>query len=117
MDTDQFQLFEYGQKRIKQKKRLYFHFIIFLLVSLFSFIINKLLDVGNPYNWYIWVIVIWSFFFIFHVINVFITESFMNKHWEKNQMEKLINLQKKQIKKIERHLEEKEEDTNKTKEP
>ena len=35
IDKEQHEKYEYARKRIKQKKRLYYHFILFLVGSLF----------------------------------------------------------------------------------
>ena len=93
MEKDQHQLYEYASARIKQKKRLYFHFILLLIGSGFLFIANKWLDVYPEKNWWIWAVTIWAFLFILHVIKVFITDSFMNKNWERTQIDKLIDKQ------------------------
>ena len=40
MEKDQKELYEYARKRVKQKKRVYFHFILFFVGSIFLFIIK-----------------------------------------------------------------------------
>ncbi len=95
MDPDQHELYEYARKRIRQKKALYIHFVIFFLGSIFMFIINKWMNVGEPENWYIWAVTSWFFIFLFHLIKVFITDSFMNKNWERDQINKLMTMQEK----------------------
>lgn len=105
MERDQHELYEYARYRIKQKKRLYFHVIVFLLGSLFLFIANNWLGFYPDRNWWIWAITIWSFLFILHCIKVFITDAFMNKNWERSQIEKLITLQSKKIEKLNIDLE------------
>ncbi len=79
MENAQHELYEYARKRIKQKKRLYFHFVLLLVSSLFMFIANKLLNIEEQYDWSLWVCTAWCFFFILHFIKVFITDRFMNK--------------------------------------
>ena len=41
IDKDQLELIENAQKRIKQKKRLYIHFLVFLIGTIFLIIANK----------------------------------------------------------------------------
>ena len=48
--NEQFQLFENARKRIKQKKRLYLHFVIFLVGSVFLIVLNKILKVEEQYR-------------------------------------------------------------------
>lgn len=36
MENNQHELYEYARRRMKQKKRLYFHFILFFVGSIFS---------------------------------------------------------------------------------
>ncbi len=100
MDLDQHQLYETATKRVKQKKRLYFHFILFALGSLLFFIANIWLDFYPETIWWLWAVTIWGFLFILHFIQVFITDAFMNKNWERTQVDKLIDLQKKKIQKL-----------------
>ena len=38
MKSEQHELYEYARKRIKQKKRVYFHFVLLFLASLFLFV-------------------------------------------------------------------------------
>lgn len=105
MENNQYELYDYARRRVRQKKRLYFHFIFFLVSSIFMIIINKFLKVGVEYNWLVWAIIGWSFLFILHFIKVFITESFMNKNWEKQHIEKLVTIQRKKLLKIEKKVE------------
>lgn len=100
IDQEQYELIKNAENRIKQKKRLYYHFVIFLIGSVFLIIINKVLKYGENYNWFIWAITFWAFLFVFHIINVFITRRFLGKDWEQSQREKLIARQKAKIEKI-----------------
>jgi hypothetical protein len=106
MEKDQHELYEYARKRLKQKKRLYFHFVVLFLASLFLFIATKIFNFNPATNWYIWIITIWFFIFLLHFIKVFITDGFMNKNWEREQLDRLISLQKKKL----AELQEKAED-------
>ena len=100
MELSQHEMYEYARLRIKQKKTLYFHFVLLFLGSLFLFVINKLMHIGQPNNWFIWAISVWVFIFILHFIKVFITDSFMNKKWERDQIDRLISKQEKKIEQL-----------------
>ena len=107
MDSEQIEMYEYARKRIKHKKGLYTHFVVFFLASIFLFIANKLMNIGGPNNWYIWAITIWLFIFILHFIKVFITDSFMNKKWELEQINRLMAMQEKKIEQLKNEIENK----------
>ncbi len=111
MDKEQHELYENARKRIQQKKRLYYHFVLLVLGSLFLFVANVLLKFGEPNLWYIWAVTVWIFIFVLHFIKVFITDRFMNKDWEREQIERLLL---KQVQKI-KHLETKVTEDNPTK--
>lgn len=106
MEKDQHELYEYARKRIKQKKVLYFHFVLFILGSIFMFIANHFEAFGYTSNWSIWVITAWAFIFVLHFIKVFITDRFMNKDWERGQIERLIALQEKKIAQLQTKVDE-----------
>jgi len=105
VDLEQHDLLEKAQARIKQKKRLYVHFVIFLIGSVFLILINKILKYGESYDWFIWAITLWAFLFAIHVFNVFVTQKFMGKAWERSQREKLVLKQKKRIAEIQKEIE------------
>ena len=105
IDTEQLELIENAQRRIKQKKRLYIHFVIFLIGSLFLILANLSLGIGEDVkffdiDWFVFAILAWLFIFIYHLFNVFITHKFMGKDWEKNQLDKLVALQQHRIDKL-----------------
>lgn len=101
----QHEMFETAQRRIKQKKRLFFHFIVFGLASIFMLVINKVLGYGEPYDWFLWVILFWGFFFLLHVIDVFITSRFLGKSWERKYRDRLVALQEKKMMKMQAKIE------------
>jgi len=105
MEQNQQELYEYARRRVKQKKRVYFHFILFFVGSIFLFIINRWLKVYEQYDWYLWGITAWAFVFIMHFIKVFVTESFINKTWEREQIEKLVARQERRIGQLQQKLE------------
>lgn len=98
-------LLEYAQERVKQKKKLYIHFVVFLIGSVFLVLINKILGYGKSYDWFVWAITFWAFLFVMHVFNVFITQKFMGKNWERKHREKLVELQKNRIKELQKEIE------------
>lgn len=105
IDKDQLELIEYAQKRIKQKKRLYIHFVVFLIGAVFCIIANNFLAIGERLvfagqGWWFYVVLAWLLILIYHFVSVFITNKFMGKDWEKKQLEKLVNLQEQRIDKL-----------------
>ena len=106
MEKEQQELYEYARKRIKQKKILYFHFVLLILGSIFMFIANHLEAFGYTSNWSIWVITAWLFLFILHFIKVFITDRFMNKNWEREQISRLVAQQQRKIDQLQTKVEE-----------
>lgn len=104
IDLEQHILLENAQQRIKQKKRLFTHFVIFLIGSVFLILINKILKYGEQYDWFVWGITFWAFLFIIHLFNVFITHRFMGKDWERQQREKLVRKQKERIADIQKEI-------------
>jgi uncharacterized membrane protein YcjF (UPF0283 family) len=92
IDSEQREQYEYARHRIKQKKNLMRHFIVFLVGSVLLIIINPVLGYGNDLlfnNWFVWAILIWTFIFLIHLFNVFVINKFMGKEWEDRQLEKL----------------------------
>jgi len=105
LDLEQHELLENAQKRIKQKKRLYVHFVIFLIGSVFLIFVNKILNYWDTYDWFIWAITFWAFLFVIHAFNVFVTQKFMGQDWERSQREKLVAKQKKRIAELQKEIE------------
>lgn len=107
IDADQREQYEYARRRIKQKKNLFRHFILFLAGSVLFIVLSLFLDIGNEYvkNWYIWAILIWFFFLIIHTLNVSLLNSFMGKEWENRQLEKLKIKQAERIAQLQRKVE------------
>ena len=105
VNIEQHELLENAQRRIKQKKRLFSHFVIFLIGSVFLILINKILKYGEEYDWFIWAITAWAFLFVIHIFNVFVTHKFMGTAWERNEREKLVAKQKQRIAEIQKEIE------------
>lgn len=109
IDQEQLELIQNAQRRIKQKKRLYVHFVIFLIGALFLVLANTLLGIGDTVTffgteWFVFAILLWLFFLLYHIFNVFITHKFMGKDWEKAQLDKLVAKQKVRIEKLKTQL-------------
>jgi hypothetical protein len=109
MEREQHELYEYARKRIKQKKGLYYHFVVLFLVSLFLFISTKLFNFNPESDLYIWLITVWFFIFLFHFIKVYITDRFMNKNWERDQIDRLVALQQKKLAELQTQIESKDD--------
>ena len=104
MDQATHEQYEYARRRIKQKKRLYFHFVVFVLGSLTLFLGHNFLNSTLITEWYLWIITVWLFLFILHFIKVFITDRFMNKDLEREQIDRLVTLQKKKIEQLQAQI-------------
>jgi dihydrofolate reductase len=105
IDHEQIELLEYAQKRIRQKKFLYYHFVLFLFASVIVLSLDYIFNIASDinlleYSWSFWIVFSWFFLFIFHVFNVYVTGRFINKSWIKNQKNKLIKIQKLEIENI-----------------
>jgi len=109
IDPRQKELFEHAQERIKEKKNLYTHFIFYLVGCVFVIILNILLDFGSefrPFNldWFVYVVLIWSFFMMIHTVRILLFSRFMGKSWQASQMAYLVEKQKKKIAEMEEKL-------------
>ena len=105
VDLEQHEMLETAHTRIKQKKRLYIHFVIFLIGSVFLVLLNKILKYGAEYDWFVWAIVFWAFLFVVHAFNVLVTQKFMGIDWERKQREKLVAKQKQRIAELQEEIE------------
>lgn len=110
IDKEQLELIENAQKRVRQKKRLYIHFVVFLIGAIFLILANTVLGIGKDIqlfgiDWFVYAIFGWFFFFIYHVFNVFVTNKFMGNDWEKQQLDKLVAKQKARIEKLQQTVE------------
>lgn len=107
IDAEQREQYEYARRRIKQKKNLMRHFILFLVGSVLLIIINPLLGYGKDFfikDWFIWAILIWTFIFLVHLFNVFVMNKFMGKEWEDRQLEKLKARQAERMAELQKKL-------------
>ncbi|WP_127844610.1 2TM domain-containing protein [Psychroflexus aestuariivivens] len=105
IDQETAALYENAHRRIKQKKRLATHAVIFVAGSVILIVVNVVLGYKSdfqPFNtdWFVTAIVIWLFFLIIHAINVFVVNKLMGKEWEEKQMHKLVEKQLSRISKL-----------------
>jgi hypothetical protein len=105
IDLEQHEQLEYAHARIRQKKKLYKHFVIFLIGCVFLILINKILKYGEAYDWFLWTIILWAFLLVLHLVNVFITNKFMGQEWERGQREKLVRKQREKIAALQKEIE------------
>lgn len=107
IDAVQREQYEYARKRIKQKKNLMQHFIIYLIGSVMFIVLDLVLKIGREElgeNWFVWAILIWTFIFLIHAFNVFVMNKFMDKEWEDRQMEKLKARQAEKIAQMQKEI-------------
>ena len=102
IDYEQRELYENARTRAKQKKRLFQHFVLFLIGAVFLIVLNVVIGYQEEfkplgYNWFVWAVLLWTLIFLVHFFNVFIVNSFMGKDWEAKQVDKLVKKQKERI--------------------
>ena len=110
IDPEQRELIEKAQQRAQQKKRLYLHFILFLIGAVVLILLNVIFELGQhirPFgiDWFVWAIIIWGVIFLLHVFNVFVTNRFFGKEWENQQIDKLVAKQRKRIEELQKQVE------------
>ena len=89
--SEQHEIYEKARKRVKQKKRLYYHFLLFLVGSVFLIVLNIIFKVGEQFGeWFKYAVAAWLLLWILHFVNVFVTNRFFGKEWERVETEKLI---------------------------
>lgn len=110
IDPEQRELIERAQERARQKRRLYQHFIVFLLGSVVLIVINLIFEIGreiNPFeiDWWVWAIIFWAVLLLIHAFNVYVTNKFMGKDWENRQVDRLVAKQQERIEELRRKVE------------
>lgn len=104
-NLEQHETYEKARKRIRQKRRLYWHFVLFLVGSVFLILLNEVLHVGKKYgDWFVWAVLIWFFLWIMHFFNVYVFKRFFGKDWERIETEKLVAQHNKKVEKLEKRL-------------
>jgi hypothetical protein len=102
---EQHELYEKTRNRVQQKKKVYYHFILFLIGSAFLIVVNKFYNVGESWgDWYKWAVTVWFFLWLLHLINVFVTNRFFGKEWERTETDKLMKIHYEKLKKLEQKL-------------
>ncbi|QDO92886.1 dihydrofolate reductase [Formosa sediminum] len=109
IDKEQLELIKNAQMRIKQKKRLYTHFILFLIGSVALIVANLGLHIGETFkplgkDWFIFIVGFWLIILIYHTFNVFVIDRFMGPTWQQDQLDKLVAKQKEGIEKLKTKL-------------
>ncbi len=109
IDKEQLELIQNAQRRVKQKKRLYIHFVLFLIGAFLMVIANVALGIGKDikileFDWFVIAILVWLVIFLYHVFNVLVINKFMGKEWEQQQLDKLVAEQQIRIEKIKANL-------------
>lgn len=102
IDKEQLALFEEAKARVKQKKRLFQHFVLFLVGSVFLILANVVLGFGKDFyifgiDWFVFAIVVWAFVFVVHFCRVWLLHTFMGPKWEAKELERLVAKQQKRI--------------------
>ncbi len=95
-------------KRLDALKVYYGHLVTYLGVNIMITVvkITRNLENGETLNEAIWdfatfaVWIFWGVALLFHTINVFSYNPFYSKEWEKRQIEKYMNEEKKNLKNI-----------------
>lgn len=104
LDPLQHELLENAQRRIRKKKRLANHLVVFLVGCVFLVVLNKILKYGEPHDWYLWAIAAWAFFLVLHGVQVYLMDPFMGREWEREQREKLLRKQQERIRRLEEEI-------------
>lgn len=102
VDNEQREFFEHSYKRMIQKKRLFQHFVLFLIGSVFFIIINLALGFGKDItffnvDWFVYAVLFWALLLIIHMSNVWLFSTFVGEKWKKAQIERLTVKQKEEI--------------------
>ena len=97
--------YQYAHKRIKQKKYLMWHLVLFIASSMLFMILDLVLEIGHQVlmkSWCFWAIIFLAFVLVIHTLNVFIIHTFMGQKWEDDQLEKLKRKQERRISELEK---------------
>ncbi|MCF4101950.1 2TM domain-containing protein [Gillisia sp. M10.2A] len=102
LDSEQRELYENARKRTIQKRRLFQHFVIYLIGAILLIIINVVIGYREDftpfgYDWFVIAVLAWTFLFLIHLMNVFVINSFMGREWQQRTIEKLVRKQKDRI--------------------
>lgn len=93
--------YEYAKSRIKQRRMVLFHFVVFVFGSIAIYGYN--MWVQNPVEtgvWWGYVVGAWALLVFFHAINIYIINRFMGKAWQEQEIERLVVLQQEKIREL-----------------
>lgn len=110
IDDNTIELLENAQKRVRQKRNVYRHFIFFLFISGFILFVDLAFSVGEnliffDYSWSIWIVLIWSFILFYHLFDVFVSKRIISKKWISAQKSHLIKVQQEKIRSLKKDIE------------
>ena len=110
LDIEQREMYEYARKRALQKRRLFQHFVVFLVGAVILIVLNVVIGYREDlkplgYDWFVWAILLWTFFFLRHMLNVLVIDSFRGKEWEQKQLETLVRKQRNRIEELQKKVE------------
>ena len=76
VDQAELELLKNAQRRIKQKKGVYTHFVLFIIGSVFLILANLVLGIGETVtifntHWFVTAIAVWFLLFLYHAFNFF----------------------------------------------
>ncbi|GGX05831.1 dihydrofolate reductase [Aquimarina muelleri] len=102
IDPQQRELYEHARKRVVEKKKLFRHFIVLIVGSVFFILLNLVFGYGKGItffgtDWFVIAILFWTFFFAIHFCNVWLFSAFMGKEWSDRQITRLVAKQKEEI--------------------
>lgn len=100
---DSYEMYDYARNRIKQRKMLFFHLVVFVLGSILLFCFNGLVQDNTApgyMQWWPYAVGAWALFLFLHAVNVLIVNRFMGKRWEEKQVKRLVEMQEKRIKEL-----------------
>jgi ABC-type multidrug transport system fused ATPase/permease subunit len=102
-------LYENAHQRLKQKKRLISHLVFFVAGSVIFIVLNVVMGYKIDFqplgmNWFVSAILLWFFFFLIHVINVFLVNKLMGEEWEEKQMNRLVEKQLEKLTQLQEEL-------------
>lgn len=97
-DNQTIEQYEYARQTIKQRKMLFFHFVVFVLGSILFFCFNEFVqDSTVSSTWWPYAVGFWALLLFLHGVNVLIVNRFMGKRWQEKQLERLIHAQQLKI--------------------
>ena len=97
INEEQIKLVENAQRRVKQKNILFYHFSLMFFGNISLLTINLLFNFKEQivffnYPWSYLAVSFWFLLFSIHTYNVYITNRFMGKNWEKEQISVLVTI-------------------------